>query len=218
MSKQGENLSKTGRAMFREAIDRMQRQLERAESRNADLRAQLEMAALGKVKAWTPFERCNMAVGPDGQMHQLNTESYGGGAEVWRNNIFTVTKWDREFHESEKTPLSVTHLSIKRNDGAAIRDWRHFQRIKNELCGPEREGVEIFPAESRLVDGANQWHVWVLPVGARVPFGFGSRLVSGNQDGGVQQRPWEPGQEPGDAQDVSIVEMADAIKRRGILA
>lgn len=203
MSNQENNI-----ALLREATKKLRRQLERAESRNADLREQLERAALGQVKAWTPFEKCNSAVGPDGTLHQLSDEA----ATVWRNSLYTVTKWDRLIGE-----ITVTHLSIKRNDGAAVRDWRHWQRIKNELCGPEREGVEIFPAESRLVDGANQYHLWVLSDGGRIPFGFETRLVSWNQDDGVQQRQWEPGQEPNDLQIVTGAAMAEALQRRGIL-
>lgn len=200
-------------ASSRDQIKRLLRQLERAEARNADLREQLERAALGQVKAWTPFEKCNSAVGPDGTLHQLSDEA----ASVWRNSLYTVSKWDRQFEATGGLVLMVTHLSIKRNDGAAVRDWRHFQRIKNELCGAEREGVEIFPAESRLVDGANQFHVWVLPEGQRVPFGFETRLVSADQNNGVQQRQWEPGQEPEDLRNVTGAAMAEALQRRGIL-
>ena len=64
---------------------------------------------------------------------------------------------------------SITHICIRRRDGAAtLRDWRHFQQIKNELCGPEREGFELYPAESRKVDTSNKWHIFVLPEGVRM--------------------------------------------------
>src|SRR5438105_2948014 len=52
-------------------------------------------------------------------------------------------------------------LSIKRRDKQPLRSWRDLQRIKNEICGRECEGVELFPAESRLVDSANQYHLAV---------------------------------------------------------
>lgn len=64
------------------------------------------------------------------------------------------------------------HLTFKRNDRAAVRDWRHFQAIKNEVAGPEREAIEIYPPESELVDAANEYHLWVLPEGAWSPLGF----------------------------------------------
>ena len=70
-------------------------------------------------------------------------------------------------------------LLVSRHDGQARPNWRDFQRIKNELVGPECEGVELFPAESRLVDTANQYHIWVIPDASyRFPFGYKERLVS----------------------------------------
>ena len=78
---------------------------------------------------------------------------------------------------------SLTHLSIKRRDKEAIHDWRDMQEIKNQICGLEREAVELYPAESRLVDTVNQYHLWVLPEGVSWPFGFMNRDVS--DDGGM---------------------------------
>jgi hypothetical protein len=74
---------------------------------------------------------------------------------------------------------AMWHLSIRPHQPQRGRPWREFQRIKNDLVGPENEGVEIFPAESRLVDTADQYHLWVAAEsGFRFPFGFDSgRLV-----------------------------------------
>lgn len=83
---------------------------------------------------------------------------------MWKNARYTVIVND--------LPSGVTWLSVRRNDRKPIRDWRDMQMIKNELCGPEREGVELYPAESRLVDTANQFHLWVAPAGAVFPIGF----------------------------------------------
>jgi len=88
------------------------------------------------------------------------------------------------------------HLSIRRFDKNAARDWRHLQWVKNEICGPEREAVEIFPAESRLMDAANQYHLWVLPAGYRIPFGSHTRAVRESDDEttallGARQRKWD---------------------------
>jgi hypothetical protein len=69
------------------------------------------------------------------------------------------------------------HLSIKRFDRAPIRNWRHFQQMKNEIAGPEREGLELFPRESRLADNANQYHLWVLPEGMEIPVGWQQGMV-----------------------------------------
>lgn len=84
-----------------------------------------------------------------------------------------------------------TWLSIVRRDRSATHDWRHLQRIKNELCGPEREAVELYPAESRLVDTNNQYHLWVAPEGATLPLGYTHREVSDNPPGAHKQRPFD---------------------------
>lgn len=87
------------------------------------------------------------------------------------------------------------HLCIRRRDGDNIKDWRHFQQIKNELAGPEREAIEVYPAESRLVDTSNKWHLWVLPEGERMEVGWTKRDVryatEYNDIPGLRQRPLE---------------------------
>jgi hypothetical protein len=87
---------------------------------------------------------------------------------------------------------TIVHLSIKRLDREPIHDWRALQQIKNAIVGDESEAMEIYPAESRLVDGANQYHLWCFRPGFRIPVGFDTRLVS-NDDGfcGSKQRPFE---------------------------
>ena len=97
----------------------------------------------------------------------------------------------------------VTWLSIKRRDRTEARDWRDFQRIKNQLCGETREGVELYPDERRLVDTSNQYHMFVLDEGMHLPFGFGERRVV-DHDGyseltGTGQRGFHPDDRPEDA-------------------
>lgn len=97
-------------------------------------------------------------------------------AECWASTQYTVlVKRNCEVF-ADGWP-AMDWLSIRRDDRAPVRDWRHMQEIKNQLCGPEREGVELFPAESRLVDQANQYHLWVTRDGDGIknfawPFGF----------------------------------------------
>ena len=71
----------------------------------------------------------------------------------------------------------LRHLSIKRLDKAPVHDWRHFQWIKNELCGPEWAAVELYPPESCLVDTANQYHLFAFEDHSAIPFMFRTRLV-----------------------------------------
>ncbi|HSI14928.1 MAG TPA: hypothetical protein VK961_22945 [Chthoniobacter sp.] len=72
----------------------------------------------------------------------------------------------------------VVHLDISRHDGKAITHWRDLQAIKNQLVGPECEGVQLFPADSRLVDTAPQYHLWVIEdPNFRFSFGYDKRVV-----------------------------------------
>ena len=102
--------------------------------------------------------------------------------EIWRNDLYQV-------HKRIGNP-EVIHLSIRRLDRGPVHDWRDLQMIKNELVGPENEAVEIYPAESRLVDEANQYHLWVFADPEyRIPFGFhDGRVVSNTESGGSRQR------------------------------
>lgn len=118
---------------------------------------------------WTPFEPASPA-NPLGE----------GTCMV--NSLYQVS-----IHEHAS---GWTWLAIVRRDRSHVHDWRHLQRIKNEICGPEREAVELYPAESRLVDTSNQFHLWVLPAGERIPIGYTERDVSDNPGGAHKQRPF----------------------------
>lgn len=81
---------------------------------------------------------------------------------------------------------TIWHLSIKRIDKEPIMDWRDLQEIKNQLCGAEAEAIQLFPAESRVVDTANQYHLfaWMKLNGKRLPqwpVGWTTRFVSNTQ-------------------------------------
>ena len=88
------------------------------------------------------------------------------------------------------------HLSIKRRDRGPIDEnrWRILQQIKNTLVGEENEAVEMYPAESRLVDTANQWHLYCFAdPKERWPFGFTERHVTSDPGGKAVQRPFDDG-------------------------
>jgi len=71
---------------------------------------------------------------------------------IYENNLY---------HVEIAYAMPFIHLNIHRHDGGACKNWRHFQEIKNELVGSQYEAVELFPAESRLVDTSNEYHLWV---------------------------------------------------------
>lgn len=116
-----------------------------------------------------------------GLIQELNSR------EMWRNDRYVVMV--------DRDPGGgwVTTLSIRRDDRKPIRDWRHFQQIKNDIAGLDVEALELFPADDRLVDTANQYWLWCLPPGQRAPFGFKDRRVGGSSAaapfGSVQRDP-----------------------------
>jgi hypothetical protein len=102
--------------------------------------------------------------------------------EAWVNETYCV-------HATLREDGSVRRLSIRRRDWAAIRDWRDLQAIKNQICGPECEAAELYPAESSVLDTLNWFHLWVLPPGERFPFGF--RYGDKREGTSFNQRPLE---------------------------
>jgi hypothetical protein len=87
-------------------------------------------------------------------------EEVAGGQpiELWISDRYECTV--RTFPVGN---VSVRHLSINREDRRPVRNWRHLQQIKNEVCGGLWTGVEYFPPEDRLIDSANQYHLFCFP-------------------------------------------------------
>lgn len=111
------------------------------------------------------------------------------GALTYRNGIYTVTKYLPV--KFPGVPCDMVQLSYSRVDRGHEQDFRDRQHMKNQLVGPECEAVELFPAESRLMDTANQFHLWCL-VSRRhhFPFGIeGGRAVTDEMSDGSTQRP-----------------------------
>lgn len=139
--------------------------------------------------------------------------------EVLRSEDYQVNV---KFQEEGKGYDGWVWLSIKRTNKEAIHDWRELQKIKNEICGEDREGVELYPSEKRLVDTSNQFHIFVMPKGVVFPFGYGGRMVvTGHDDfvvgkGGSKQRPFE--EEPEDAKTLEQVkeEMQNYLQTNGV--
>ena len=91
----------------------------------------------------------------------------------YANELYQATvdysKWDAKSREG------YIYISLKNHKRTTNVSWQHKQWIKNDICGEEMEAMELFPAESRLVNTANQYHLWVLD---KIPFGFNKRIVS----------------------------------------
>lgn len=108
-------------------------------------------------------------------------------ALIFLNDLYQVSV----FHCPPLLGARMVHLSIRRLDRTPIHDWRELQEIKNAIVGPQCEGVELYPAESRKVDTANQYHMFVLiDPEFRWPFGFAERLVTDESLGKSVNRPF----------------------------
>lgn len=152
-----------------------------------------------KPTEWQPLQLCT-DLNEEGLLQMLAREkqvSDNPNAEEWsdenvqkyiaemlsctyyKNNLYQVAKYPPAKY-AEGWP-EIIHLSIKRLDQNPVHNWAHFQLIKNQIVGNEYEAVEIYPAESRMVNLANQYHLWVInQEGVSLPIGFseGRRVAS----------------------------------------
>jgi hypothetical protein len=97
-------------------------------------------------------------------------EAYEANCTYWVNELYQVQV--RPFY-CEEWHSEMKHLNIRRRDGAAIFDWRHRQMIKNQLLDNECEAMELYPAESRLNDTSNKYHLFgFIDPKVRFPFGI----------------------------------------------
>jgi hypothetical protein len=105
---------------------------------------------------------------------------------VYKNDVYQV---------AVRHPYpGLVHLSVKRIDRQCIHDWRDLQEIKNQIVGEECEGIELYPAESRRIDTANQYHLWCATDPAyRFSVGWNQgRLVTDKAVAGSFNRPLKP--------------------------
>lgn len=130
---------------------------------------------------WTEFKPCPMSGvrGPHDEFYKNDTHAV----------IVTPCNYDKLPEDRLMDGWVV--LSIRRIDRAAECDWRIFQRIKNDLAGPEREAVQLFPAMSRVVDTSNQYFLMVAPKGYRIGLGYLDQLVVAHDAISRVQHGWE---------------------------
>ena len=126
---------------------------------------------------WTPFH--------------IKPSTLQGFQEMWENKTHTVLVGLQSTDANGRlTKEGWIHLSIRRNDRKAECDWRIFQRIKNDIAGEEREAVQLFPAMRRVLDTANQYHLWVAPKECVIGIGQMNGEVSEIVNGKGVQRPF----------------------------
>lgn len=69
-------------------------------------------------------------------------------------------------------PDGVRLLMVRRIDGRDGIPWDDLQVLKGHAGYGDREAVEIYPPDARVVNQANMRHLWVLPAGEQMPFGL----------------------------------------------
>jgi hypothetical protein len=116
---------------------------------------------------WTEFEKV-YPMQQDGTPVELEE-----GEQYWRNSFYLVLVKQLDPSEGETGPI---RLDIRHNQDKAIREWKHLQRIKNELVGEEREAMEIFPPQSMIADMSNTHHLFVPPVGVSSVFVYEEKI------------------------------------------
>jgi hypothetical protein len=114
--------------------------------------------------------------------------------EIWENPVYRVEVGrfpGRNFINSGP----FARIGILRRDQSALHDFRDYQNIKNNVCGEDWEAIELYPAESRLVDPSNYFILWAFPPGV-LNLGMAGRDVRDLAEADSPQRPF-PANPPG---------------------
>jgi hypothetical protein len=99
--------------------------------------------------------------------------------EIWANQAYHVIKRALGTPPGARDPSCISLSPAHKRRPPT--DWRHLPAIKNQLVGPEVEAIELYPAESRLVDTSNLRHLWCIE-GDTFSFGFDDRDMSDDSD------------------------------------
>jgi len=94
---------------------------------------------------------------------EVKATGYDYPHELWHNDTYHITVRRYESDIVFGSRGGMVQIGISSLDGSARHDWRDFQAIKNQICGVECEGFELYPAESRLMDPSNYFSLWCFP-------------------------------------------------------
>ena len=126
-----------------------------------------------KAKAWMRMQAAELA---DNNIYEKIKDKFLDDMpdEVWMNDRYQATI---RYLNKDLGRDGICQMCIHSHTRATNRPWRHFQQIKNDVFGDEREALELYPAESRVVDTANEYHLWVWTKDSQIPVGFQERNV-----------------------------------------
>jgi hypothetical protein len=154
------------------------------------------------IEDWKPLVECEKKE-PDTDAKKklddlMNLKGWNNFT-IWANDKYVVNREEIPAEDHGFEGSKLIWLSIKNVDGSDRHNWREFQWIKNEICGPEWEAIEIYPSEKRLVDSANQYHLFCIPPPNVIPCGFWKREVMNEQiETGTNQTPFPKNMIPED--------------------
>jgi len=80
--------------------------------------------------------------------------------EVWRSRQYLIQVFNERDGIERLSIQSTTHNGSRFVDGIS---WDILQRLKSECGRGDKDAVEIYPAESEVVNVANIRHLWVYP-------------------------------------------------------
>lgn len=92
-------------------------------------------------------------------------------------------KWDRATQIGDMSvferslPDGGTHFAVATPPGVERPTFQAMQDIKNQLAGEDRQAVEIYPVQAKLVDDGPEsaTHLFVLPQGQELPYSLPAR-------------------------------------------
>ncbi len=134
-------------------------------------RRQLERAKFKHIKSlkksgYTKFKDITDDEHTQNIIRKLGSPPY----KVWMNGhiIVQAYKYPCDWGECDR-------LMIRIGDGEPLHDWGLLQRIKNDLYGEHRVGLEVYPSETHKQDVANMYWIFILPEGFNCPIEHKSR-------------------------------------------
>ena len=99
-------------------------------------------------------------------------ECYGTGWCADMDRCYVLDKKYVVMTRQIKTEWGIVEHAFIRNKDNSDISWKEKQKIKNDLFGRNRTAIEVFPAESRLIDKVGAYHIWILPEEMELPFGL----------------------------------------------
>ncbi len=115
-------------------------------------------------------------------------QTMNAASEEWLNDLYQVNV-SRFAMGNFINGGAFSRLGIMRLDQLATHDFRDYQKIKNDVCGKDWEAIELYPAESRLVDPSNYFLLWAFPPNT-LNIGMSERNVLNLKEADSPQRPF----------------------------